>query len=603
MLLGIPEEQQPRGSPQRDPRLAGKSSFSTGRSLSLDVDIEATLSDATGAMNLNKIGVPAGGPRQSSTARKPALTTDSEVEVEATDRVSGGSGLAGPGFTLDMLMKALAGNQQKVEESVDAKLDKFFARAASAINVNALVDERRGALLGTSEHVDERDEYDGKPSGSEHSHSNVSLSGDEGGRQRAPLDSTHKGASGGEMMDVDVHSHTPVTTSGAHPPGAGRVEDGLAQSPYASIDSSGFDRAKARIACTLPSCDLRRAIIEDDADLYQTSLPNRLVSAAIEGPATLPLSGSMRRAYEIVNQQLRGAQGVVPLPERYDPVEYLDLPKEARPLQKGGMIPLHPKLGFKKHDFPVEPHGTAMTWPSKTPSDPVASIGQDCQNVGAGLSFLEQSMSAILTVIGEARESGDPADLRRMFDTVDDLQDPMLRTLSRTSYHAARGHANANLHARNKCSGENFSAGTRTRSWVAPAECANIDTFREAAAAQDSALGRRNFMDNVMIRLQKEADGTISGGSREKRPADSALPARKRRRKAGTASGTSKKAPSAAQGTPKAESGNDQPSGSKASSTGNKANTSKPKYQAKPKGGKGKPMPGFGGGKESKTSL
>ena len=59
----------------------------------------AQLSDATGALNLNKIGVPAGGPRQSSTARKPALTADSEVEVEATDRVSGGSGLAGPGFT------------------------------------------------------------------------------------------------------------------------------------------------------------------------------------------------------------------------------------------------------------------------------------------------------------------------------------------------------------------------------------------------------------------------------------------------------------------------------------------------------------------------
>ena len=59
-----------------------------------------------------------------------------------------------------MLMKALAGNQQKVEESVDAKLDKFFARAASAINENALVDGRRGALLGASERIDERDEYD-----------------------------------------------------------------------------------------------------------------------------------------------------------------------------------------------------------------------------------------------------------------------------------------------------------------------------------------------------------------------------------------------------------------------------------------------------------
>ncbi|RLC31137.1 MAG: hypothetical protein DRH37_03740 [Deltaproteobacteria bacterium] len=605
VLLGLgPSRQHSVRDPSRDPRQGGKKSPADGKSLLLSVDVDSTLSSATGAMSLNTVGVPAGGPN--GAAQTLNTSTRGSFSSGLGDHGFGGSGQSGPAVTLDILMKALEKNQEKVQESVDTRLELFFNKAFSKIDekVRSVGRKRhRDVSPDSDEDRDECIEEGDSLDGDDDTRSHASLTAGKEDRPQVLPPTPGVNASGQEPMDTHVQTCPPVTTSGAHPPGTRRETDGGLIDPNASVENRElFDQAKARIARILPDCQLRHPILEDETDLYQTSMPHRLVPAPREGPATLPMSLSVRSAYQVCNQQLRGTPGtIIPLQEVYDPAEYLEsLPKDAVPLRRGGMIPLHAKLGFRKHDFPVEPHGTAIAWPQKSPSDPVAIIGQDCQNVVAGLSFLEQAMSAILTVVADAREgSTDPAtSLDRVFETVDDLKDSIVRTLARTSYHAARGHCNANLHARGKAPAEKTSESARTMSWAAPAECSNIDSFRAAAAAQDTLTGRRNFFDNVMVNLQANTEKAIASGSGTSNSGGPSRSARKRQRRQGTAPEASKSAPSAAQGTPKDES-KDRSAGSQAS-TGNKA---KPKNQKRQYGGKGKPKPSAAATKGDKKSL
>ena len=478
-------------------------------------------------------------------------------------------------LTLDMLMAALDKQGDQMQARVDLTLKAFMDKATKDRKVEHEA-RRKRRYSSSDESSHEGDGHsDGSPSDGDHSSVpsctvGVAAAGSAGAKAppaQCPMDFTESG-------------RQPTVTYPVHDRGSGVDTSSL---PAASAEQSQFDQAKARIADVLPACAIRRPVLEDEGDLFLSDLPQRLDSNSVEGPPTLPVSASMRRAYEVLNQQLRGTPDVpFTLEEQYDPVELLKpLPDSARPLRRGAIIPVHPKLGFRKHDFHLEYHGTAMTWPTKSPSDLVASLGQDAQNVGAGLSFLEQSIGTILSAVAQAEEAGGPGALARVVETIAEVAPAMQRTLCRTSYHAARGHVNSLLHARSKTNESDTVVAEAI--WTAPAELGtNLDAFRAEASEQVREVRRRSLVDNILLSNETAATKATKGGSHGDRHGDSRTQARKRRRKNASIHSSSKTA-SAASSTAPPAAPKKGPSGSHAPKTGNKA--------YKPKRARGKREP------------
>jgi hypothetical protein len=254
--------------------------------------------------------------------------------------------------TMGALMACLDSHQSKLHASIDRKFEVFLARTLDTL-------ERRTNAKGSRKrHV--------SPSPSD--------------RELDP-DTTMS-----ESDDLLLSEHSLLSSVGLRTPAkvmrletpgydvAPPLRHGSAPTLYSSsLETAQFEQAKARIADLLPGCELRRKECDRDDDLYQTNLPNRLdPQTVVLGPPTLPVSTAVRRGYEICNQQLRrDPEEKFKLRESYDPIAMLrPASDDAKPLKRGNLIPLHQRLSYRRHDFPVEPHGTAMNYSLKSTVKP-----------------------------------------------------------------------------------------------------------------------------------------------------------------------------------------------------------------------------------------
>ena len=485
-------------------------------------------------------------------------------------------------------------HQASVKADVDAQLIGFMGKAEKLFERHTAGIKR--GLATSDEESEYGDDYADNPlpAGSGPAHS------------ATPSVTDHGPPTHVTVTDVTEPDQTDVTGPTGTQPAINSTKSqaavaGVDTDPtHPSLELGDFERAKARIAEVIPNCDLVRQVLISEGDLFQTSFPTRQekqVQAA--GPASLPLSVSTRRALELCNEQLRGTrEGTFHLRETYSIDEML-LPKDqvTHPLPRGTPLPLHPTLGFRRADFPVAPHGTAIEWHTKSPKDTMAAIGQDCTNVLAGLSFIEQSVATVLHTIERAKNSSGTDEWRSVLNSLDDVAPALTKTLCNTSYHAARGHCNAVLHAR----GAQSEAEKKVADvlWTAPAEVACLDSLRTHAKAQVRDTRRGDFIDNIVINFASAADAARTGKAGPSKVAGHRK-ADKRQKTQGPKPGTSKSVSKVTKSTPPKKTTSGPFDGSH---HGNKAPKT-PKYQKSQQSkGRGQPRSSSSHRKGDQSSL
>jgi len=183
-------------------------------------------------------------------------------------------------------------------------------------------------------------------------------------------------------------------------------------------------------------------------------------------PSTLPISRGLATGYETCNKVLRGGDPPK-VTEPYVPSQVLLDPRDVPSTALGHKryIPVDIDMGMRSNPPATMFHGTAIQWVGSSP-DMVKAIGGDCLAAGTGVSFMEQAITAVLTVVKTELRKEQP-DLFRVRSFVDDITPGLIETFAKTAYHCARGHCNSNLYQRDQVRDEVTGVAVGPPCWIA----------------------------------------------------------------------------------------------------------------------------------------